>query len=129
MIVASAGITVTQAASTSSIGTPVLYQNHYVWFVFVSALDIMLTWVVLFHEGYEANLIADHIIRRYGLAGLVLYKFALVTFVVCLCEFIGRRSHGAGQRLARWAIAITCIPVIMALAQLLIHTIRPAPLA
>jgi hypothetical protein len=129
MILASAGTTVTQAASISSPGTSVLYQNHYVWFVFVSALDVMLTWVVLFHDGFEANLIADFIIGRYGLGGLVLYKFAIVAFVVCLCEVIGRRRYSAGRRLATWAVAITCVPVAMALAQLLIHALRPVAVA
>ena len=39
--------------------SPVLYENHYTWFVLVSALDIMLTWLVLHAGGREANAIAD----------------------------------------------------------------------
>jgi hypothetical protein len=97
------------------------YQNHYAWFVFVSAMDIMLTWVILFFGGREANHVADFIIARFGLPGLVLFKFAIVVFVVMLCEVVGRRRPGAGKTLAEWAIAITCIPVAAALYQLLRH--------
>ena len=97
------------------------YQNHYVWFVFISAMDIMLTWVILFFGGREANRVADFIINRLGLPGLVLFKFAIGVFVVLLCEIAGRRRHSAGKSLAEWAIAITCIPVAAALYQLLRH--------
>ena len=97
------------------------YQNHYVWFVFVSAMDVMLTWVILFFGGREANHVADFVIARFGLPGLVLFKFAIVVLVVLLCEAVGRRRPGAGKSLAEWAIAITCIPVAAALYQLLRH--------
>ena len=42
------------------------YQNAYVWLVFVSVLDIVLTKLVLFvWEGYEANPVAAAVIERY----------------------------------------------------------------
>lgn len=97
------------------------YQNHYVWFVFISALDIKLTWVILTFGGREANHVADFVIQRFGLPGLVLFKLVIVVFVVLLCEAVGRRREGAGKTLAEWAIAITCIPVAVALYQLLRH--------
>lgn len=102
-------------------GRPVRYQSTYVWFVFLSALDIMFTWIVLSQEGWEANVVADFVIRRFGLPGLVTFKFTIVIFVVWLCEFIGRRSDRSGQRLAEWAVALTSIPVVVALYQLLVH--------
>ncbi len=100
---------------------PLRYPNHYAWFVFISAMDVMLTWVILFFGGWEVNHVADFVIGRFGLPGLVVFKFAIVVFVVLLCEVIGRRRHSAGQKLAEWSIAITCIPVVVALYQLLRH--------
>jgi len=112
---------VTEHESPNPRARALRYQNHYVWFVFISALDVMLTWVILFFGGREANHVADFVIGRFGLPGLVMFKFAIVVFVVLLCEIVGRRRHGAGKRLAEWAIAITCIPVAAALYQLLRH--------
>ena len=106
--------------SNSAPGAP-RYPNHYTWFVFISALDIMLTWIILFFGGYEVNGLADFIIARFGLPGLVMFKFGIVVFVIFLCETVGRRKHLSGKQLAEWAIAITCIPVAVALYQLLSH--------
>ena len=99
---------------TSDPFSPVLYENHYTWFVLVSALDIMLTWLVLHAGGREANAIAAAVLQRWGLEGMVVFKFALVVFVIALCEVIGRRNHAAGRRLATWAVALTCVPLVIA---------------
>ena len=77
-------------------------------------LDVMLTWVILHLGGREANGAAAFIIGRFGLPGMVIFKFGLVAFVIALCEAVGRRSPAAGERLAVWAIALTCVPVILA---------------
>ena len=95
-------------------GSPVLYENHYTWFVLVSALDVMFTWIVLHAGGREANALAAAVLRRYGLEGMVLFKFALVFFVIVLCEIIGRRNVIAGRRLATAAVALTCVPLVIA---------------
>jgi hypothetical protein len=97
----------------------VLYPNHYTWFVLVSALDVMLTWIVLYFGGREANVIALAMLRRFGLPGLIVLKFGMVSFVVVLCEFIGRRNHRAGLRLIGISTAITCAPVLLAFFMLL----------
>jgi hypothetical protein len=91
-----------------------LYPNEYVWLVFVSALDIMFTWVVLHHGGYEANALAARALENFGLPGLVLYKFAFVVLVIVICEVVGRRKVGTGRKLALVAIGITCVPVAIA---------------
>ena len=97
-----------------------LFQNNYVWFVLVSALDLMLTWVVLLLEGVEVNPLADAVLQYAGLPGLVIFKFALVVFVVVMCEWAGRRNARAGFKLSEWAVAITAIPVVVAFVQLLV---------
>ena len=95
------------------------YPNAYVWFVFVSALDLMLTWVILHLGGREVNWIADAVIYTHDLWGLVGFKFAIVALVVILCEEVGRRNDRSGRPLARWAIAIAALPVVVSTTQLL----------
>jgi len=102
--------------------THVIFPNGYVWFVFVSALDIMLTWVVLHQGGREANALANKIIFHYGLPGLVTFKFALVVIVVLICEFVGRRKLESARLLLSVGIMISCMPVVLALGLLAIHT-------
>jgi len=94
--------------------SPVLYENHYTWFVLVSALDVMLTWVVLHAGGREANALAAEVLERWGLEGMIIFKFALVVLIIALCEVIGRRNLAAGRKLAGWAVALTCVPLIIA---------------
>ncbi len=100
---------------------PVLYPTHYVWLVFASALDIMFTWIVLHFGGWEVNGVAQRVLEQYGLTGIVLFKFALVTLLIVLCELIGRINNAAGRRLATFAIILTFVPVTLAILQLLLH--------
>ena len=107
-------------ASRSLWRRAVLYPDVYVWYVFVAALDIMLTWIILHSDGSEVNLLADWIIRRWDLPGTVIFKFSCALLVVLICEFIGRVRPRLGRRLAQWAIALTAVPVVWAFTQLLI---------
>src|SRR5262245_59984418 len=90
----------------------VLFPDGYVWFVFMSALDIMLTWVVLHVGGEEANSLADRVINQFGLVGLVRYKFLLVMVVIMVCETVGRKNRETARKLLSCGIMITCMPVI-----------------
>lgn len=94
---------------------PVRYPNHYVWLVFLSALDIMFTRIVLHAGGTEANPLALLVINKWGLPGMVIFKFVLVTVVILLCEVIGKRNDRAGRRLCAFGIVVTCVPVLLAL--------------
>ena len=82
-------------------------------------------------KGGEVNLIdtpgypdflADAVISYRGLPGLILFKLALTLFVILMAEIIGRRKHKTGRSLAEWAVAISAIPIVVALGQLLIFT-------
>ncbi len=98
-----------------------LYQQLYVWFVFVSALDLMLTSVILHLGGTEVNAIAARILQRWDMVGLVVFKFAVVAFIVCICEFIGRRKEHVGRRLAIAAVAISSVPVVWSALLLIVR--------
>jgi hypothetical protein len=95
-----------------------LFPDHYCWYILACALDLMLTGTILIHfGGIEVNRIAHRIIEASGLGGLVVFKFATVLLVIGICELIGRRQERTGRRLAEWAIALSAIPVVLALVQ------------
>ncbi len=97
------------------------YPNLYVWFVFLAAMDIMMTWIVLSFGGSEANVLAHWFLSKWGLSGMIGLKFAAVILVVLVCEIAGRLRDEAGRNLARFAVAVNVVPVTLAFVQLLIN--------
>jgi hypothetical protein len=96
-----------------------LYPNEYVWFIFVSAMDLFMTNIVLHFGGEEVNPLARSVLMTAGLRGLVVFKFALVIVVIVCCEIIGRKQARTGRWLARFAVGITALPMVLAFIQLL----------
>ncbi|MSR29426.1 MAG: hypothetical protein EXS03_07640 [Phycisphaerales bacterium] len=102
------------------------FQNEYVWFLFLSACDIMLTWFILVRRGgEEINPVAGLTIDRWGLWGAIALKFSLVLFVVVACEWIARERIVVARRLAWTAIGISSLPVVYSLALLTYHWAYP----
>src|SRR5687767_11346014 len=67
------------------------YPSDYVWFIFFSSLDIMLTWAILSRGGSEVNPIADEVIDIWGLPGAIIFKFSLTVLVIIVCEVVARQ--------------------------------------
>src|SRR5260221_1172257 len=88
-----------------------LYENTYVWLIFVSCMDIMMTWVVLWHGGREVNVLARVILSHFGLPGMVIFKLGIVLGVVGMCEMIGRRNLETGRKVAKGAVLLSAVPV------------------
>ena len=97
---------------------PMLYESHYAWLVFLSALDVMLTWIILYIGGAEVNWIARKVIERFDLPGAIAFKFALVLLAIVCCEWVGREKPVSGRKLAWWTVAVASIPVVYALGLL-----------
>ncbi|MBX3323566.1 MAG: hypothetical protein KF757_11310 [Phycisphaeraceae bacterium] len=96
----------------------VLYPDLYCWYVLAATLDILMTTIVMTHfDAIEVNLIAAHLIERFGFVGLIPLKFATVVLVVLICEYVGRERHMTGQRVAITAVGLSSLPVVAALAQ------------
>ena len=91
---------------------PVQYPNLYLWLVFLSSLDVILTRVILFFGGMEVNPIAGQVIESFGVPGMSLFKFSIVAFVIVICEFVGHSRRVTGRNLALAAVLITCVPVL-----------------
>lgn len=105
----------------------VLYPNVYVWFVFLAALDIVFTWMILHREGSELNWLASLVIEHGGVYGVAAYKFGLAVVVITVCEIVGRRRYSIGRRLAKAAVVLTAVPVVVGITQLLADTFRQPP--
>ncbi len=103
------------------------YPNAYTWLVLVSSLDLILTSLVLYlWNGYEVNPVAAAVMNAMGYAWAVVFKFAIVVFVILVCEGVGRRSDRDGRALAGGAVVISGIPVAYTLGLLLLE--GPMPL-
>lgn len=102
------------------------FQNQYVWFVFFSALDIMLTWAILSRGGREVNPVANEIIQMWGLNGAILFKFSITALVVVVCEVVARKRFGLAFALSITAVIVSSIPVFYSLMLLLVHTLNVA---
>ncbi len=109
-----------QGDSTGFFTRPVLYPDRYTWFVFASAMDLLMTGIVLYRGGSEVNRLAEFVILRFGRVGVVTFKFALVAMILVICEIVGQRRRDLGRRLATWAIVIPAIAVAAAFVQLLL---------
>jgi hypothetical protein len=112
-----------QAVRSPGLRRAVLYPDLYPWYVLLASLDIMLTWVVLHLGGRELNHVADWVLNRWDLPGMVIFKFSLVTLVVVICEVVGHVRGPLGRKLAEWAVAVTAIPVVVAAVQLFVRLV------
>lgn len=101
-----------------------IFQDLYAWVVLLASLDVILTWTILFLGGSEVNALANAVLRAHDVPGLILFKFCTVVLVVVLCEVIARKKPATGRRLAEWAVALSSIPVVIALLQLLVWALR-----
>jgi hypothetical protein len=101
------------------------FQNAYVWIIFVSSLDIMLTWKILSLGGVEVNPVAAMVIDAWGMYGAIAFKFALMMWVIVACEVLARLRRSAGRFLSITAIVISAFPVVWSLILLSVHTFFP----
>lgn len=99
----------------------VRYPNHYTWLVLVASLDILMTYVILHLGGLEANPLAAKVIYRWGVPGMVVYKFCFIIIAIVIAEEVGRRHEAKGRKYAEYAIVISAFPVLFALALLVFH--------
>jgi hypothetical protein len=101
------------------------YQEQYVWLIFVSSLDIMLTWQILRSGGEEVNPVARLVIEGWGLGGAVLFKFALMLFVIISCEVIGRQKDRLARNLIYFAIAVSAFPPVWSFILMFMEGLAP----
>jgi hypothetical protein len=97
-------------------------------FVLVSALDVFMTCILLHHQTadgrqfYESNPIASFFLRQWGLPGMALYKFALVSLVAAIVQFVAGERIVTARRLCGFATVLSCLVVLYSLSLLLRHS-------
>jgi uncharacterized membrane protein len=97
---------------------PILYPTAYRWVILFASLDVICTWIILALGGRELNVLARAVINAGGLPAMLAYKFAIIAFVLVLCEHIGRRQSDTGRRLANAAIVLNAFPVLVGMSHL-----------
>lgn len=105
-----------------------LFQNAYVWMIFFSAMDVVLTGLILrsgdgvgLDPNREINPVARLVIAHWGMLGASFFKFALVMLVIVIAETIGRMKPLVGRTLAWTAVGISAFPVVWSLTLLTVH--------
>lgn len=96
------------------------HPNAYVWYVLVCVIDLCLTFTVIFRlGGREVNGIARAVLDAGGFWGLIGLKLLTMFVVIGACEALARRRPELARRVAEWAVAISSIPAILTLVQIL----------
>jgi hypothetical protein len=93
-------------------------------FVLVSALDVLMTYILLSQRGfqfYESNPLARWFVDGWGLKGMVAYKFSLVAVVCLITQIIAAKRLNVARRLLQFAIVAAALVVIYSLTLLLRH--------
>lgn len=70
-------------------------ETETAWFVLASALDFGVTFIMLHHPEVrfvESNPVALFFIHHWGIKGLFLFKLAIVTLVVVICQIVARHN-------------------------------------
>ena len=77
--------------------------------------DLLITYTLLWQGGrfYEANPIARFVFERWNIAGMTIFKFALIGFVILLGEIIERRRPGVGRAI----LALGCVTATAVIVQ------------
>ena len=85
--------------------------------ILLSMGDLFLTYALLWQGRiYEANPVARWFFDRWNIAGMTIFKFGVIAFVIILAETIERRR----PRVGRAILILGCV----AAAAVMIHSLR-----
>jgi Domain of unknown function (DUF5658) len=104
-------------------------EREILWFALVSALDLLLTFLLLNGDtgsGWvrfdESNFIARYFLHSWGYRGLAYFKLAMVAFVVAICQLIALKRVDVGRRVLRFASVIVGAVVVYSVVLMLRHS-------
>jgi len=82
-------------------GRQLTLETETCFFILVNALDVFVTYILLSQgpEFRESNQIANFFLARFGFAGMIYFKFALVAFVTVLAQIIARTNPKTAKKL------------------------------
>lgn len=97
-------------------------ERETVRFIFVSALDVFLTYVLIRQEHFqEGNPVARFFLNHWGLRGMIYFKFAMVAFVAVLAQIIARKQLETARKLLNLAAVIVVCVLMYSLILLTRH--------
>ena len=91
-------------------------------FIFVSALDIFMTWTLLTHGGFiESNPLARYFLDHWGKKGFVGFKFAMVAFICLITQIIALKKPETARNVLNLGSVVVFFVVVYSLTLLLKH--------
>ena len=82
-------------------------------FILLSFLDFLMTAMVLRQGGgFEANPVARFFLCRWGLRGMIAFKFSFVAFICVLAQIVGWKRPGTGRAVLNTGTALVAVVVI-----------------
>lgn len=90
-------------------------QNETTYFILVNVLDIFMTYLLLNLGAVEANPIAAYFIGRWGFAGMIVFKLAIVAAVCVISQVVATRNMRYARGLLWIGIAVVGCVVIYSL--------------
>ncbi len=83
------------------------YETELSWFILVGALDVFMTFLILRYSAdgrtnnvmIEGNPIARWILMRWGIQGMVAFKFIMIAVVAVIAEVVGKTRPVVGRML------------------------------
>ena len=83
------------------------------WFILVNALDVFMTIILLNLEDFrESNLIANLVLERWGMRGMVYFKFGIVAFITVVAQIAATKSLALGRGLLNFGTFVTACVVV-----------------
>lgn len=100
-----------------------LFETELSWFILVGSLDVFMTYIILRSsaEGRTANVmiesnpIARAILHRWGITGMVYFKFGMIAVVSIIAEIVGQTRPQLGRNLLRLGAVIVATVVVYSL--------------
>ena len=77
------------------------------WFILANALDVFMTFILLNLEDFrESNAIANYVLARWGIRGMVYFKFGLVALVTVIAQIAARKNIQIGRWLLNFGTIV-----------------------
>ena len=91
-------------------------------FILVSALDVFMTYLMVTQGRFvESNPVAAFFLHRWGLKGLIYFKFAVTAFVCVLTQVIGSKRPETAKRVLQLSTVIVSAVVCYSVWLVLQH--------
>ncbi|MCA9051270.1 MAG: hypothetical protein KDA89_21180 [Planctomycetaceae bacterium] len=108
---------------------PLLYETELSWFLLLGTLDVILTWLILRYSAHgqthspliEGNPVARRVLHRWGIRGMVVFKFLAAAVVCVIAEIVGRVRPRTGRMLLLFGNTVLVCVVVYSLRLLLTH--------